>query len=71
VCRFLDIEAVDLVEAAVGRQHHLIGNQMRLRAFTGLRLDEDWRRDLTAAEVSRCMQITGDVVAALGLGYDG
>jgi hypothetical protein len=70
VCRFLDIEAVDLVGAAKSRQHHLIGNQMRLRAFTGLRLDEDWRRDLTPAEISRCMQITGDVVEALGLGYE-
>jgi hypothetical protein len=69
MCRFLDIEVVDLVGAATGRQHHLIGNQMRLRAFTGLRLDEDWRRDLTPAEVSRCMQTTGDVVEGLGLGY--
>jgi hypothetical protein len=70
ICGFLDIEAIDLVGAARDRQHHLIGNQMRLREFTGLRLDEDWRRHLTTAEVSRCMQITGDVVETLGLGYE-
>ncbi|MFC2023137.1 sulfotransferase [Chloroflexota bacterium] len=69
ICRFLDIETLDLVSAAQERPHHLIGNQMRLRAFTGLRLDEAWRRDLTPAEISRCMQATGSVVEDLGLGY--
>ena len=69
ICRFLDVEEIDLVQEATGRQHHLIGNRMRLRAFSGLRLDEDWRRDLTPAELSQCMQIAGDVIGALGLGY--
>jgi hypothetical protein len=69
ICRFLDVEEIDLVEEATGRQHHLIGNRMRLRAFNGLRLDEGWRGDLSAAEISHCMQIAGDVIGALGLGY--
>jgi hypothetical protein len=69
ICRFLDIEAFDLVGAAKGRPHHLIGNQMRMQPFTGLWLDESWRRDLTPTEISRCMQITAGVVEALGLKY--
>lgn len=69
LCRFLDIEAIDLVSAAIDRQHHIIGNRMRLTPFSGLRLDDDWRRDLTQAEIAWCMRITGDAVESLGLGY--
>jgi hypothetical protein len=69
ICRFLNVEVLDLECAARGQTHHLIGNQMRLQTFTGLQLDEAWRHELTPAEISRCLQVTADVIKTLNLGY--
>ena len=63
---FLGVQAVDLLTEVSNTPRHIIGNEMRMRPFAGLRLDERWREDLGPQEIRECMRITGGVSRALG-----
>ncbi len=66
ICRFIGVEPLDLISTVNTRPHHIIGNEMRLRPFTGLQLDEEWKTSLTSEQVSKCMEMAGKTSSALG-----
>lgn len=52
ICRFLDID-VDTRGARIhSTEQHVIGNGMRLRFGSAIRLDEKWRHDLSSRDLS-------------------
>jgi hypothetical protein len=42
-------------------EHHVVGNQMRLRASSEIRLDERWKRELDEAQLEEIDQVTGEM----------
>ncbi len=51
VCRFLDLPRLTPPPRVSGDAQHIIGNRMRLRALSEIRLDERWKQELTAEQV--------------------
>lgn len=59
ICRFIGIDAIDLVARAKKNEHHIIGNTMRARPFNAVCIDEAWKKDLSDQQIAACMQKTG------------
>ncbi len=66
ICSFIGVEYVNLVDFAKTHPHHIMGNQNRVRDFSGIRLDEKWRNSLTQEQIAECARITGDTSKVLG-----
>lgn len=66
ICLFLGIEPTNLEEAVNKAPHHILGNIMRLRKLNGIRIDDEWKKNLTPKEIGECLDIAGDVGKVLG-----
>jgi hypothetical protein len=66
ICRFLGLQPEDLLPRVNQSAHHIIGNNMRLKPFQGLRLDRSWEQDLTAEQLAECARVTGELAAEMG-----
>lgn len=58
--RLLGCEPVRADADLRAANHHILGNRMRLRSVGDIRLDEKWRRDLSAADLAAFDRIAGD-----------
>jgi hypothetical protein len=63
---FCGVEPIDPPESVLSRQHHVLGNKMRLNETTRIRLDEKWRTSLPADEQAQALAIAGNYHSELG-----
>lgn len=63
---FCGVDAIDPPDAVVSSEHHVIGNNMRRNEEIRIRLDESWRRGLSAEEQARVLDIAGPLPSRLG-----
>ncbi|HUE86408.1 MAG TPA: sulfotransferase [Vicinamibacterales bacterium] len=63
---FCGVEAIEPPEFVVSREHHVIGNSMRLADKIQIRLNEGWRTALSMDDQSRALAIAGPLHANLG-----
>jgi hypothetical protein len=59
ICHFLGTEPTDLIARVNAQQHHVIGNQMRLKPVGSIRSDESWREVMTAQQLAICERVAG------------
>jgi hypothetical protein len=60
VFAFIGVPDVDVSEFR-NREHHVIGNRMRLRTANGIRVDDSWRRDLKPGDRARVTRLLAHV----------
>jgi Sulfotransferase family len=63
---FCGVEPHDPPDFVVSREHHVIGNSMRLSEKIGIRLDESWRKSLSTDAQENALAIAGAYHAQLG-----
>lgn len=63
---FCDVEPVDPGSVVVSKQHHVLGNRIRLQDNIRVRLDESWRTRLTRQEQDDILAIAGRVNTRFG-----
>jgi hypothetical protein len=61
ICRFCGVAPHYEVTDFRSVEHHVVGNQMRLRASSEIRLDERWKRELDEAQLAEIDQVAGDM----------
>ena len=66
ICRFINVDPVDLLDAINVKPHHVIGNNMRRRPFNGIRIDDDWKKNLLPEQLADCTQETANISFILG-----
>ena len=49
---------------------HIVGNPMRLRPLTAIKLDERWREELTEEQLQIIDRVTGDIKQRYGYAYN-
>ena len=64
---FCGVDDVPPPTAVAPRDHHVIGNPVRLKDRLTVRLVESWREELTADQQSRILRIAGPMAESLGL----
>jgi hypothetical protein len=64
--RFLDVDPVPPPEVVLPREHHVLGNRIRLQESLRVRASKSWEGQLTPAEVEKVVAIAGDLNARLG-----
>lgn len=63
---FCGVDAIEPPDGVVSRDHHVLGNRMRLNDTISIRLDESWRSALSGEEQSRALAIAGPYHERLG-----
>ena len=63
---FCGVDPADPPASIASREHHVLGNSMRLNENIRIRLDEGWRNALTPDEQARAVAIAGAYHAKLG-----
>jgi Sulfotransferase family len=66
ICHFLDVEPADLIGRVNAQQHHVIGNQMRLKPVGTIRSDQSWREVMTPQQLAICERIAGPLNRQFG-----
>lgn len=61
LCKFLGMDAREIVLDFRSRQQHVLGNDMRLKSGSDIRLDERWRTSLSERDLATFDQIAGDL----------
>jgi hypothetical protein len=63
---FCGVEPMVTPPSIVSQEHHVLGNNMRVKGSIDIRLDETWRSRLTDEEQRSVMKIVGPLNAAFG-----
>jgi hypothetical protein len=66
ILNFFGVGPADVLSLINEEPHHIVGNNMRLRPFKGLRLDEGWRTNLKPEQRRKCMWLTYGINKELG-----
>jgi len=66
ICRFLDLEPVDLAAAMANDDLHILGNRMRMSPLEGIKLDTAWQDRLTGEDLKTVTRITAPWNARFG-----
>jgi hypothetical protein len=61
VCEFLGMDARNIVLDFRSRQQHILGNEMRLKSGSDIRLDERWRTGLSKEDLGAFDEAAGDM----------
>ena len=61
ILRFLGLDPALAAGDRRAAEHHILGNSMRLRASSEIRLDEKWRAALSAAQLATFRRIAADL----------
>lgn len=59
--RFCGVEPEPITDDFRSVPHHIVGNKMRLRASSEIKLDERWRKELSEDKLLEIDQIAGDM----------
>jgi hypothetical protein len=66
VHRFLGVDPVPPPDIVIPREHHVLGNRIRLQKQLRVRASSAWEEMLTPAEIEKVVSIAGDLNAQLG-----
>ena len=66
ICSFLGVEDYSLTTNVGSHKHHIIGNAMRNRPFSGIKADDEWRTNLPLSISARCENRTARIADELG-----
>lgn len=58
---FLGLDAARAVRDYQSVEHHILGNSMRLRGTSEIRLDEKWKATLTPTDIETFQRLAGDL----------
>jgi len=61
ICKFLGIDSRNIVLDFRARTQHVLGNDMRLKSGTDIRLDERWRTGLTQEDQGIFEEVAGEM----------
>ena len=50
-----------IIDNVNDKEHHIIGNNMRLGCFKGIQIDESWREQLPSKKASRCLRLADGI----------
>ena len=59
IADFTGVERATIPDDFYSVEHHIVGNQMRLGAAEGIRLDQSWRKRLTAEQIGTIKRVAG------------
>jgi hypothetical protein len=63
---FLNVQAVATPEVIRPRDHHVLGNRIRLQETLQIRLNDRWKSELTPSEIESVLDIAGETNQCLG-----
>jgi hypothetical protein len=63
---FLDVQPMTVPDVIHPRDHHVLGNRIRLQDSLQIRLNDRWKTDLTPGEIQRVLDIAGETNQSLG-----
>jgi hypothetical protein len=66
LCKFLGMDAQQIVLDFRAKQQHLLGNDMRLKSGSEIRVDERWRTKLSKEDLATFEEVAGDMNKTLG-----
>jgi hypothetical protein len=66
VCRFLGVEEHPISQVVIPREHHVLGNDLRLKDKLVVRLDQSWKDHLSAADIRQIGRKCGAMAEKLG-----
>ena len=61
ICEFLGMDAREIVLDFRSRKQHVVGNEMRLKSSSEIRVDERWRTKLSQEDLATFEAIAGDL----------
>ena len=61
LCKFLGMDSSNITLDFRARQQHILGNDMRLKSGSEIRLDERWRKNLSQEDLDTFEQVAGEV----------
>jgi hypothetical protein len=61
LCKFLGMDSNNITLDFRARQQHILGNDMRLKSGSEIRLDERWRKNLSKEDLDTFEQVAGEV----------
>jgi hypothetical protein len=61
ICKFIGIDSRNIVLDFHARQQHILGNEMRLKSGSDIRLDERWRKELSQEDLATFDEVAGDL----------
>lgn len=61
LCKFLGMDSTNIVLDFRARQQHILGNDMRLKSGSEIRLDERWRKTLSKQDLEVFESVAGDL----------
>jgi hypothetical protein len=61
LCQFLGMDANEITLDFRSRQQHVLGNEMRLKSGSDIRLDERWRSGLSGEDLGIFEEVAGDL----------
>jgi len=68
ICQFLDLDPEKMVLDFRSRQQHVLGNEMRLKSTSEIRLDERWKTELAAEDLEVFQAEAGQLNRQYGYG---
>jgi hypothetical protein len=63
---FLGVKAVDPPAVVRPREHHVLGNRIRLQERLEIRVNDAWKRALSGQEIARILRVAGEANQRLG-----
>ena len=66
IYKFLEVEVMEPATTITPRDHHVIGNRIRLKESLIVRLDEGWKTRLTEQDIGTAYRIAGDINTRFG-----
>lgn len=61
ICEFLGMDTREIVLDFRSREQHVLGNEMRLKSGSDIRVDERWRTKLSKEDLATFEQVAGDM----------
>jgi hypothetical protein len=61
ICKFLGMDSQNIVLDFRSREQHILGNEMRLKSGSDIRLDERWRKELSPEDLATFDEVAGDL----------
>jgi Sulfotransferase family len=61
ICEFLGMDTRNIVLDFRARQQHVLGNEMRMKSSSEIRVDERWRTKLSKEDLATFAEVAGDL----------
>jgi hypothetical protein len=61
ICKFLGMDTRQIMLDFRAKEQHVLGNEMRLKSGSDIRLDERWRKELSQEDLATFDEVAGDL----------